>query len=218
MKRASVRAVSRPTELTRESLIEAATDIFAEHGYEGGTVRQITLKAKANAAAITYHFGGKEGLYREILLLIADSLDEQSLLTLDMVDKIDRDEAVRLYMRQYLLPLAKRDQVGRYLRIIAWESVRPSTAFLRFIEDRAFPVIILAERIVKRFLPKDATSEKIATATLWIANQPFAFVRDADLLQRPPWSLKLDQGFVDRLVDLLANLSVNGLRDGTDRS
>jgi AcrR family transcriptional regulator len=214
VKRTTKRAVSRPTELTRKSLIEAATDVFAEHGYEGGTVRAITREAKANAAAITYHFGGKEGLYREVLVLIGKALDQQSLITLDKVDEIDRDEAVRLYMRQYLLPLAKRDQVSRYLRILAWESVRPSAVFLRFIEGRAFPVILLAERIVRRYLAKDATPEKVAAATLWIANQPFAFVRDADFLRRPPWSLKLDQAFVDRLVDLLARLSVNGLKAG----
>ena len=44
--------MTRPSELTRHSLIEAATTVFAEKGYEGGSVRLITQKAKANQRAI----------------------------------------------------------------------------------------------------------------------------------------------------------------------
>ena len=59
--------MSRPVEGTRDSLIKAAIDVFSAKGFEGGSVREITQAAKANQAAINYHFGGKEGLYREVL-------------------------------------------------------------------------------------------------------------------------------------------------------
>ena len=49
---------------TRDFIIEVATDLFGQHGYQGVTVRQLTLAAKVNLSAITYHFGGKEELYR----------------------------------------------------------------------------------------------------------------------------------------------------------
>ncbi len=51
--------MTRPSELTRHALIEAATAVFADKGYEGGSVRLITEKATANQAAINYLFGGK---------------------------------------------------------------------------------------------------------------------------------------------------------------
>ena len=60
-------APTRQAEATRRALIEAATTVFAEQGYDAGSVRAITGRARANQAAITYHFGGKEGLYREVL-------------------------------------------------------------------------------------------------------------------------------------------------------
>ncbi len=59
--------MSRASELTRQSLIEEAINVFAAKGFDGGSVRTITQKAKANQAAINYHFGSKEGLYREVL-------------------------------------------------------------------------------------------------------------------------------------------------------
>lgn len=52
---------------TRTRLLEAAIHCFAEKGYEGTGIRDIAQRAQANSALVQYHFGGKEGLYLEIL-------------------------------------------------------------------------------------------------------------------------------------------------------
>jgi AcrR family transcriptional regulator len=54
-------------EATREALIAAATDLFAEHGFDGVRVEQIAEASGVNKALINYHFGGKAGLYKAIL-------------------------------------------------------------------------------------------------------------------------------------------------------
>ncbi|KPJ74899.1 MAG: hypothetical protein AMS14_04630 [Planctomycetes bacterium DG_20] len=50
---------------TRCRLLEAACRAFAERGYHDATVAEICRRAEANIAAVNYHFGGKEALYRE---------------------------------------------------------------------------------------------------------------------------------------------------------
>ena len=52
---------------TRQRLIESATRLFAERGFAKVTVREICKAARANVAAVNYHFGGKNGLYQEIV-------------------------------------------------------------------------------------------------------------------------------------------------------
>ena len=50
----------------RDRLLDAAEDCFAEKGFEGTNIRDLTQKANSNIAAVNYHFGGKENLYIEV--------------------------------------------------------------------------------------------------------------------------------------------------------
>src|SRR5262249_6174324 len=59
----------RDAAATREALLAAGTELFAERGYEGVPVWMIADKAGANKAMISYHFGGKRALYRAIVEL-----------------------------------------------------------------------------------------------------------------------------------------------------
>ena len=63
---------SPPQENTKSSLLEAAKKIFSEKGFEGTSVRDICELVGANVSAIKYHFGGKEGLYRECIQEFGD--------------------------------------------------------------------------------------------------------------------------------------------------
>lgn len=56
----------RVSALTKEKLINAAGLLFSQQGTENVTVRQITALAGTKENAISYHFGGKEGLARAV--------------------------------------------------------------------------------------------------------------------------------------------------------
>jgi len=53
--------------VTREKLIEAAGEIFAEKGPHAASIRDITRRAGANIAAVNYHFRDKAELYLQVL-------------------------------------------------------------------------------------------------------------------------------------------------------
>lgn len=64
---------------TKARLLEAAEELFIEHGYEAMSLRQITAQAGANLAAVNYHFGSKEALVQELLTQRLDRLNEERL-------------------------------------------------------------------------------------------------------------------------------------------
>jgi AcrR family transcriptional regulator len=53
----------------REQLVEAATQVFAERGFEGARVEQIADAAEVSPGLLYRHFDGKQELYTEILQL-----------------------------------------------------------------------------------------------------------------------------------------------------
>ena len=57
----------RDAEATREALLVAATELFADRGFAGATVDAIAVRARVNKAMINYYFQGKQGLYTAIL-------------------------------------------------------------------------------------------------------------------------------------------------------
>src|SRR5215831_4871619 len=61
-------AARRPRDAaaTREALLAAGTELFAERGYDGVPVWSIARAAGVNKAMISYHFGGKLNLYQTI--------------------------------------------------------------------------------------------------------------------------------------------------------
>lgn len=60
----------------RQRILAAGRELFARHGYDGTSVRDITARAKANLAAITYHFGSKKALFDAVLRSVAEPLVE----------------------------------------------------------------------------------------------------------------------------------------------
>jgi AcrR family transcriptional regulator len=59
---------------SRERILDAATALFADLGFEGASTRKIGSAAGANIAMIAYHFGDKEGLYAAVLHATHDRL------------------------------------------------------------------------------------------------------------------------------------------------
>jgi AcrR family transcriptional regulator len=60
---------------TRAALLDAAREVFVEHGYEGATMRAIAARANVDAAMVNHWFGSKEGLFAEAVIDVPFDLD-----------------------------------------------------------------------------------------------------------------------------------------------
>lgn len=63
---------SKDDNSAKQRLLEAATQLFSEHGLEGTSTRDIAKAADLNISLISYYFGGKEGLYKAVILEFAN--------------------------------------------------------------------------------------------------------------------------------------------------
>lgn len=199
-------------DVTRRDLVEAATRVFAAHGYERGSVREIAAAAQANVAAISYHFGGKAGLYREVLRRAIDAFYSPALDP-PVLAAASPEQAARVFIRAQFDAFSAGGAARDYARIFAWENVQRSEVLRDLAETETLPLVEAARAVLDRFLP-DADPEIAVVALVWLLNQVGPFMRERDRLSRPPLNLRLDDAaLTETLCETLTALVVGGLRN-----
>jgi AcrR family transcriptional regulator len=202
--------VTRPSDITRERIMKAAERLFAERGYDATSIRAIVAKARVNQAAINYHFDGKDGLYREVLRAAFRALTEQQLDHADEMKAMSREAALAEFIRRQLRPLLGRDEYSRHMRILNWETVRPTTVFRKLLSEEAAPFMGLAVELVRRFQP-EADQRTLVAAAVWLLGQCSVFLRNREQLADPPLGLVLDEAAVEWLAQLVSRWATGGL-------
>jgi AcrR family transcriptional regulator len=202
--------MTRPSDVTRERIMKAAERLFAERGYDATSIRAIVAKARVNQAAINYHFDGKDGLYREVLRAAFGALTEQQLEHADEMKAMSREAALAEFIRRQLRPLLGRDEYSRHMRILNWETVRPTTVFRKLLSEEAAPFMGLAVELVRRFQP-EADQRTLVAAAVWLLGQCSVFLRNREQLADPPLGLVLDENSVEWLAQMVSRWATGGL-------
>ncbi len=111
---------------TREQILEAAWNLFAERGFEDVSVRDVTNSAGVNLASVSYHFGGKEGLIQETVKRCMNPINEYRIKLLNeavavykSVDKVPLDVLMTSFMRPVVKPEECGVRAGLMLRLVA---------------------------------------------------------------------------------------------------
>src|SRR4030081_955691 len=79
-----------PDQSVDQRLLAAAIDHFGQKGLEGASTRAIAAAAGTTMSSITYHYGGKEGLYLAAARRIADQMGERLDPALDSSEELSR--------------------------------------------------------------------------------------------------------------------------------
>lgn len=88
---------------TEELLHDAALKVFAKSGFSGATVKEIADEAGVNISLISYHYKGKEGLYRACLERFGRARLEIAQKILQApINREDFNAKLRLWMEQFL--------------------------------------------------------------------------------------------------------------------
>lgn len=152
-----------PNEDTRRQLLEAAADVFAEHGYHRSSTREICRRAGANVAAIHYHFGDKAELYRTVFRDPFAGSPPPDPWT--GAPPADRREFLRTLYRFWLLPLAGDTRVQRLVRLRQREEIEPSGVLGDSWISHILPRHQRLAALVAREVGADAVDEDVERLT-----------------------------------------------------
>ena len=98
----STRNATAEDQETRQRLLDAASRLFAERGFQNVTVRDICGQAGANVAAVNYYFRDKSGLYKEVIRKIIVFMQQMMERAHDAGPNMTAEERLRHYIRTFL--------------------------------------------------------------------------------------------------------------------
>jgi AcrR family transcriptional regulator len=124
---------------TRRELLEAAGAVFAEQGYAKATSKEICRRARANIAAVNYHFGGKDALYAAVLEEAHSRLVSLDALAAAARSRIDPRMKLKMLLARIVGEIARRESGAWELRVLSREVLSQSPLMAGLINNQIAP-------------------------------------------------------------------------------
>jgi AcrR family transcriptional regulator len=141
---------------TRDRLLDKAERLFAERGFDGTSVREITTAARVNLGAINYHFRSKEGLYAAVfarrVALLRDPIIAAARAS-EVVARQDPAQALRTVGQAFLAPHQERGAALRLLGLFAREQIETCLPSGLLVRELVAPVIQATTSLLRRVRP-----------------------------------------------------------------
>lgn len=178
----------------RHALLNAAVRIFAEQGYRGASVRRIISAAGANLGAVSYHFGGKRGLY-ETLSAAALGATCASFQKLPPGAK-DPVEMMGRVVRRIMACVREGHEGPCPWRLLARETLEPTPVLSMLEKSVLIPTLGLLGVLLRLVVPSSSVESRAEAAGFVILRclcRHFA-----------PWMARLGEAGAPRGLDIEA--------------
>ena len=202
---------------TRERLLRSAAQLFSERGFKKVTVRDICRAARANVAAVNYHFGDKSGLYREVLQRAIEIVRATSDAAREAGQGQPAEERLRRYIHVSMCRVVAEGQSNWISRLMHREIADPTPAFDALVDQGIRHRFDDLSAIVADLLGCPVTDERVARCVMSIHSQWVLFVPNP-MASRLRSKLQLRNESPDRVAEHITDFSLAGIRAVTSRS
>ncbi|MDP1996749.1 MAG: CerR family C-terminal domain-containing protein [Gallionella sp.] len=204
---------STASDQTRTRLLDAARGVFAQHGFQGATVREICRRAEANVAAVNYYFGSKNGL-------LAEALNFAPLKALQQ-DNAKAGECpemrLRSFIRDFMLMLLDENNASTQCRIMARELADPTPALDKIVREAIAPLHEFMGRLVREIAGIEIGETELRRYVLSIFGQCLFYRHSHPVLQRLHPEMRYDDREIEAIAHHIADFSLAGIRHVSEK-
>jgi AcrR family transcriptional regulator len=178
---------------TKEQIISVAERLFAERGFAGTTLRNLVSEAGVNLAAVHYHFGSKEDLFRAVVARFARPVVEQELALLEQLQagqEVPSVEAILTALIKPNLEILAQDKDNLLVRAQFMGRCQTEPEPIKSVAAGEFAVSTKAFLdVLQRALPEQSRSQihwkfdLVIAALIRVlaeAGQPFALLQNTN--------------------------------------
>ncbi len=192
-------------ECTRDRVLAAAREVFAEFGFKGATVREICRHAGVNVAAVNYHFSSKEALFMA-------ALNFEPINTLMCGDGSSLCAKARLtkFMQELVTRLMNETGTPQS-RLMVRELVEPTLALDSIVKDVIAPLHKYVGQLVCEIVGDKVGADEVRRCVFSIFGQCAFYRNAAEVIRRMHPNLKYDQNEIEATAKHIVEFSLAGL-------
>ncbi|CAN5276523.1 CerR family C-terminal domain-containing protein [soil metagenome] len=159
---------------TKERLLLAAGQVFAEKGFQAATIREISQKAEANVAAINYHFGDKEQLYIEAVRTAHKCRGDAYPLP-EWTPETSSATRLSHFIENLLQRMLGEGEAEWHHLLLMREMMQPTEAVAALIREGIRPHFEILLAILAEIMPEGTPELELRFVGLSIVGQCFAY-------------------------------------------
>jgi TetR/AcrR family transcriptional regulator, regulator of cefoperazone and chloramphenicol sensitivity len=194
---------------TRQRLLSVAERLFADRGFKKVTVREICRAARANVAAVNYHFGDKLGLYREVLQSAIDAMRA----TNEAARKAGEGQTAEQQLRRYIVIFVHRllgsgsDTVHK---LIHREMNDPTPALDALVEQGVRPRVDYLCGVIAEIIGCARSDERVLRCVASVQSQSIAYLPNP-IAARLGLTFKPTAAHLNDVAEHIAEFSLAGV-------
>ncbi|HET9734752.1 MAG TPA: TetR/AcrR family transcriptional regulator [Burkholderiales bacterium] len=156
----NLRAI-KPLNETQIRILDAAEELFMQHGFEGASMRMLTAKAGVNLAAINYHFGSKDALIEAVFRRRLDVMNAERIAQLERLEQeaagapLTAEAIIRAFVGASLRMIEDARGGGRnFIRLLGRAYTEPAKPIRALIGQMYAPAMERFKAAFVRALPE----------------------------------------------------------------
>ena len=195
---------------TRARLLNAAARLFADRGLARVTVRDICRKARANVAAVNYHFGGKDGLYRAVLQMAMETMQQTTEAARAAGCNLPAEQKFRAYISVFAERLLGVHHETWIHQLMMREMSDPTPA-LRVVADEVLkPRMVYLCGVIAELLGRQTEDPVVVRCALSVTSQfnSLLWTKSVGELLNSPATVPAD---TKQIAEHIARFSLGGI-------
>ena len=196
---------------TRERLLNAAGECFAEHGFHGATIREISQRAHANVAAVNYHFGDKYKLYEAVLLEAINYAEDRFRAVREQSGTLRAAQRLHDIVGALLMGGLDPERPEWHCKLLCIEMADPGPALETLFAKSISGRFAMLRQIISELLSPPGDASEVTLLAFSVLGQGLFYLRSRQMLpQMVPW-LELDREALEMLTAHITEFSLEAI-------
>jgi len=200
----------------KDRLLDAAEELFCEHGFEGTSIRDIAASADCNIAAVNYYFGGKNNLYMDVWRRHLIPMRDVRIASIEKVmskneSRIKLEDLLKSFADTFVSPLIDACRASSLSRLMAREYIDRHLPANIFVDEVMTPTMNAMSDALIKTCP-DLDKSKVLMVIFSLVGQLVHLVHIRMMFEQSDENLNLPVLDLDEVINHIVKFSAAGIR------